>query len=471
MNTPKPFNDENFLLQSKTAELLYHDYAKAMPIIDYHCHLSPEQIAKDRRFADMTELWLEGDHYKWRAMRSNGVEERFITGGESSSWEKFEKWAETVPYVMRNPLYHWSHLELKTGFGVDKLLNPASAREIFDECNSQLSTPDFSARGLMRKYNVELVCTTDDPTDSLEHHQRCKEDGFEVKVLPTWRPDKAMAVEGGELYLQYIERLSTASAINIDSFESLIEALRVRHDFFHSVGCRLSDHGLESFYAEEYTPEEIDAILKKALKGETPSAIEVLKFRSAMMVEFARMDHAKGWTQQFHYGTIRNNNSRMFKQLGPDTGFDSIGDFSAASSMAKFFDKLDSEDQLAKSIIYNLNPKDNEVVATMLGNFQDGRYGAGKIQFGSGWWFLDQKDGIEKQINSLSVLGLLSRFVGMLTDSRSFISYPRHEYFRRILCDIVARDIEQGLLPASEMDFIGREIIQAVSYTNARDYF
>ncbi len=470
MNTPKPFNDENFLLQSPTAERLYHDYAKGLPIIDYHCHLSPEQIARDRRFADMTELWLEGDHYKWRAMRSNGVEERFITG-DSSSWEKFEKWAETVPYVMRNPLYHWSHLELKTGFGIEKLLNPASAREIFEECNSQLSTPDFSARGLMRKYNVELVCTTDDPIDSLEHHQKCKADGFEVKVLPTWRPDKAMALEGGEIYLQYVERLSTASAINIDSFESLIEALKVRHDFFHSVGCRLSDHGLESFYAEEYTLDQVDATLKKVLKGETPSATEISKFKSAMMVEFARMDHAKGWTQQFHYGTIRNNNSRMFKQLGPDTGFDSIGDFSAASSMAKFFDRLDCEDKLAKSIIYNLNPKDNEVVATMLGNFQDGRYGAGKIQFGSGWWFLDQKDGIEKQINSLSVLGLLSRFVGMLTDSRSFISYPRHEYFRRILCDIVARDIDQGLLPSSEMEFIGREIIQAVSYTNARNYF
>ncbi len=466
----KAFNDENFLLQSKTAERLYHDYAKDKPIIDYHCHLVPEQIATDKRFADIAELWLSGDHYKWRAMRSNGVEEKYITG-DSSSWEKFEKWAQTMPYTMRNPLYHWSHLELKTGFGIDKLLNPDSAREIFDQCNAKLQGSDFSARGLMRKYNVELVCTTDDPIDSLEHHLKCKQDGFETKVLPTWRADKAMAIETGEVYLEYVAKLASVSGVAIDSFSALIEALKVRHDFFHSVGCRLSDHGTESFYAEDYSDAEIDAIYKKVLKGEVVSQLDNLKFKSAMMIEFAKMDHAKDWTQQFHYGTMRNNNSRMFKALGADTGFDSIGDFSAASSMAKYLDKLDSEDKLAKSIIYNLNPKDNEVVATMLGNFQDGRYGAGKIQFGSGWWFLDQKDGIEKQINSLSVLGLLSRFVGMLTDSRSFISYPRHEYFRRILCNIVGNDVEQGLLPASELEFIGKHIIEGVCYNNAKEYF
>ncbi len=466
----KAFNDENFLLQTKTAELLYHQYAENMPIIDYHCHLVPEQIANDRRFKNITELWLEGDHYKWRAMRSNGIEEKFITGN-STPFEKFEKWAETMPYTMRNPLYHWSHLELKTGFGVNELLNPSSAKKIFDTCNDQLSDDSFSARGLMRKYNVELVCTTDDPIDSLEYHKKCKEDGFEVKVLPTWRPDKAMAIETGDVYLDYIAKLSEVSAVNINSYEALIEALKLRHDFFHSVGCRLSDHGTESFYAEDYTEAEINAIYKKVLNKEVVNQCEILKFKSAMMIEFAKMDHSKNWTQQFHYGTLRNNNSRMFKSLGADTGFDSIGDFSAASAMAKYLDKLDCEDKLAKSIIYNLNPKDNEVVATMLGNFQDGRYGAGKIQFGSGWWFLDQKDGIEKQINSLSVLGLLSRFVGMLTDSRSFISYPRHEYFRRILCNIVGNDIELGLLPASEIDFIGKEIIEAVSYTNAKNYF
>ncbi len=466
----KKFNDEDFLLESDTAKQLYHDYAKSLPIIDYHCHLVPEQIAQDRRFANITELWLEGDHYKWRALRSNGVEERFITG-DTTPWEKFEKWAQSVPYTMRNPLYHWSHLELKTGFGITKLLNGNSAREIYDECNAQLQSPDFSARGLMRRYNVELVCTTDDPIDSLEHHIKCQQDGFDIKVLPTWRPDKAMAIENHQTYMEYIAKLSDASGVTISSYDTLLEALQRRHDHFASVGCKLSDHGTESFYAEEYTPSQIEAIFKKALSGATIDQQEIAKFRSSMMVDFAKMDHASGWVQQFHYGTLRNNNTRMFNAIGADTGFDSIGDFSAAANMSRYFDKLDQADQLAKSIIYNLNPKDNDVVATMIGNFQNGRYGAGKIQFGSGWWFLDQKDGIEKQINSLSSLGLLSRFVGMLTDSRSFISYPRHEYFRRILCNIVGGDIERGLLPESELEFIGKEIIQGVCYHNAKSYF
>ncbi|MFI3332627.1 MAG: glucuronate isomerase [Rikenellaceae bacterium] len=467
----KTFNDNNFVLQSAMAERLYHDYAEGLPIIDYHCHLIPEYIASDHKFENLSKIWLEGDHYKWRAMRTNGVDERYCTGKDTSDWEKFEKWAETVPYTMRNPLYHWTHLELKTAFGVDKLLNPSSAREIYDHCTALLQTPEYSARGLMQHYNVETVCTTDDPIDSLEHHLKCKADGFAVNVLPTWRPDKAMAVESVELYNSYLDTLSAVSGVEINKFQDLIEALEKRHDFFASVGCRLSDHGIEEFYAADYTQSEIDAIFAKIRGGSPLSKEEILKFKSAMMFEFAVMDHSKGWTQQFHYGTIRNNNSRMFSSLGADTGFDSIGDFTVAQTMAKFLDKLDREDKLTKTIIYNLNPSDNEVIATMIGNFQDGRYGAGKIQFGSGWWFLDQKDGMEKQMNALSVLGLLSRFVGMLTDSRSFLSYPRHEYFRRTLCNLVGNDIEQGLLPASEIDFIGREIIQAVSYNNAKNYF
>lgn len=467
----KIFNDSDFLLQSETAQRLYHDYAEGLPIIDYHSHLIPEYIASDHQFENLSKVWLEGDHYKWRAMRTNGVEERFCTGKDTTDWEKFEKWAETVPYTMRNPLYHWTHLELKTAFGVDKLLNPSSAREIYDHCTSMLQTPQFSARGLMSHYKTEVVCTTDDPIDSLEHHIKCKSDGFEVKVLPTWRPDKAMAVDNVELYNDYLDRLSEVSGVEIICFQDLIDALQRRHDFFESVGCRLSDHGIEEFYAEDYTQSEIDVLFAKVRGGSSLSFEESQCFKSAMMVEFAVMDWASGWTQQFHYGTIRNNNSRMFASIGADTGFDSIGDFTVAKNMAKYFDRLDAEDKLTKTIIYNLNPRDNEVIATMIGNFQDGRYGAGKMQFGSGWWFLDQKDGMEKQMNALSVLGLMSRFVGMLTDSRSFLSYPRHEYFRRTLCNLVGNDIEQGLLPASEIEFIGREIIQAVSYTNAKNYF
>lgn len=467
----KTFNDENFLLQTPSAERLYHDYAEGLPIIDYHCHLIPEYVASDHVFANLSKIWLEGDHYKWRAMRTNGVDERYCTGSDTTDWEKFEKWAETVPYTMRNPLYHWTHLELKTAFGVDELLNPASARRIYDHCTAMLQTPERSARGLMRHYKVETVCTTDDPIDSLEYHLKCKADGFEVKVLPTWRPDKAMAVESAAAFRTYVDRLSEVSGVTITKFADLIEALEVRHRFFESVGCRLSDHGIEQFYAADYTQSQIDAIFDKVYGGTELSVEQIGMFKSAMMVEFAVMDHKSGWTQQFHYGAIRNNNSRMFDRLGADTGFDSIGDFTIAQSLSKFLNRLDRDDKLTKTIIYNLNPRDNEVVATMLGNFQDGRYGAGKIQFGSGWWFLDQKDGMERQMNSLSLLGLLSRFVGMLTDSRSFLSYPRHEYFRRTLCNLLGNDIEQGLLPASETDFIGREIVAKVCYGNAKEYF
>jgi glucuronate isomerase len=464
----KQFMGPDFVLESAAAQELYHNHAAHLPIIDYHCHLDPSMIARDHRFDNLGEIWLSGDHYQWRAMRAGGIDESFITGG-ASDWEKFEKWAQTVPYTMRNPLYHWTHLELRTAFGVDEVLSPATARDIYDRCTALLRTPEYSARGLMRRYNVEVVCTTDDPADSLEHHATLREQGFEIKVLPTWRPDRAMAVEDPSAYRAYVERLSDVSGVSITGFTDLLEALGRRHDFFDAQGCRLSDHGTEGFYAEDFTDAEADAIFNKVYGGKNLTEDETAKFRSAMMYHGALMDHAKGWVQQFHYGAMRNNNTRMLRRIGVDTGFDSIGDYTVGRSMSRFFDRLDKDDRLAKTIIYNLNPRDNYLVAAMIGNFQDGRI-PGKMQFGSGWWFLDQREGMEAQLNTLSNLGLLSRFVGMLTDSRSFLSYPRHEYFRRILCNLVGGDVERGLLPASEMDFIGR-MVEGVSYFNAKSYF
>jgi glucuronate isomerase len=461
--------DDNFVLQTETAQQLYHEHAKKQPIIDYHCHLDPKQIAQNRQFDNLGQIWLEGDHYKWRAMRTNGIDERYITGKETSDWEKFEKWAETVPYTMRNPLYHWTHLELKTAFGVNTILKPETAKEIYEKCTALLQTPGYSARGLMQKYNVRVVCTTDDPTDSLEYHIALKKEGFAVKVLPTWRPDKAMAVENPAAFRAYVDKLSEVSSVSIANFDDLLQALKVRHDFFASVGCKLSDHGIEKFYAEDFTASEISAIFKKVYGGTNLSQEEILKFKSAMLYEGGKMDWEKNWAQQFHYGALRNNNSLMFKKLGPDTGYDSIADYDTARELSRLLDKLHSEGKLAKTILYNLNPRDNDMIATMLGNFQEGPV-AGKIQFGSGWWFLDQKYGMEAQMNSLSVLGLLSRFVGMLTDSRSFLSYPRHEYFRRILCNLIGNDVEQGLLPASELPFLGK-LVEDVSYNNANRYF
>ena len=465
----KNFLDENFLLQSETAQQLYHEHAANQPIIDYHCHLDPSMVANDHKFKTLTEIWLGGDHYKWRAMRANGINEKYCTGKDTSDWDKFEKWAETVPNTMRNPLYHWSHLELKTGFGIEKILSPKTAREIYDECTAKLQTPEYSARNLMLKYKVEVVCTTDDPIDSLEYHIKTKNDNFAVKMLPTWRPDKAMGVENPTTFRSYIEQLSEISGVSISSFDDMINALRKRHDFFAENGCKLSDHGIEEFYAEDYTDAEIKTIFNKVYGGLELTNIEILKYKSALLVILAEMDWEKGWTQQFHFGVIRNNNTRLFNQVGADTGFDSIGSFSIAKNLSKFLDRLDSQDKLTKTILYNLNPADNEMIATMVGNFQDGTI-AGKIQFGSGWWFLDQKDGIEKQLNSLSVMGLLSRFVGMLTDSRSFLSYPRHEYFRRTLCNLIGEDVEKGLLPHQELDFIGK-IVEDISYNNAKSFF
>ncbi len=464
----KQFMDNDFMLQNDTAKRLYHEHAAGQPIIDYHCHLIPRMVAEDYRFKDLTEIWLGGDHYKWRAMRANGVNEKFITG-DAPGYEKFTKWAETVPNTMRNPLYHWTHLELQKAFGINKLLKPETAREIYEECTAKLQTPEFSARGLMRKFRVELVCTTDDPADTLEYHQAIRNSGFEIKVLPTWRPDKAMAVDDPAKYNQYISQLEKTSGKSIASFQDLMDVLAQRHDFFASMGCKLSDHGLETFYAEDYTEEDLRNIFAKVRSGKQATREEILKFKSGMMFLFGVMDYEKGWAQQFHIGAIRDNNSRMFRQLGPDTGYDAIGDFEVARSMSKLLDRLASAGKLGKTIIYNLNPRDNELLVTLSYCYNDGTI-PGQMQFGSGWWFLDQKFGMESQMNALSVLGLLSRFVGMLTDSRSFLSYPRHEYFRRILCNLLGKDIEQGELPASELEFIGR-MVENISYHNARNYF
>ncbi len=467
------FINKDFMLQSEAAKELYHRHAEKMPIIDYHCHLVPQQIAQNIQFRDITQLWLvdghSGDHYKWRAMRANGVPEDYITGGTRTSWETFQKWAETVPYTMRNPLYHWTHLELSRVFGIDKLLSPATAREIFEECNAMLATEEFRGQALIRKFGVETVCTTDDPADDLRWHKMIADNPFGTKVLPAWRPDKAMAIEEPESYKEYILKLGEAAGMEIRSYADLMDALQKRHDFFASMGCRLSDHGMDTFHAADYTESEVDTIFRKVLNGIFPDAEELEKFRSAFLHDAAVMDAKSGWAQQFHVGPIRNNNTKMFLSAGPDTGFDAIHDLPVAAAGLKFFDTLASEDALAKTILYCLNPKDNEVMMAMAYTFNDGTY-PGKMQFGSGWWFLDQEVGMRRQIDALSMLGLLSRFVGMLTDSRSFISYPRHEYFRRILCDVLGKDIEEGKLPASEMEFIGK-MVEDISYNNAKNYF
>lgn len=462
------FLDEDFLLETETARVLYHQHAANMPIIDYHCHLPPDEIASDKKFENLTRIWLNGDHYKWRAMRTNGIDERYCTG-DANDFEKFERWAETVPYTMRNPLYHWTHMELKNPFGMDKILNKNSAKEIYDHCSTLLQTDEFSVRNILTRMNVKIVCTTDDPVDSLEHHQKIAADNYSVKVIPTYRADKVVNIDQTETFNKYIDTLGEAAGLSISNINDVYDALAKRHDYFHSMGCRLSDHGIETIWAVDYSEAEIAKIFETVRSGGQISAADVVKYKSAMLYHLAIMDHDKGWTQQFHIGALRNNNSRMMRELGPDTGFDSIGDFSFASAMSRFFDKLDNTDQLAKTIVYNLNPADNEIVATMIGNFNDGSI-AGKIQFGSSWWFLDQKDGMEKQMNALSNMGLLSRFVGMLTDSRSFLSYPRHDYFRRILCNLIGNDVEKGMLPASEIVWMG-EMVENICYNNAKNYF
>ena len=463
------FIHEDFMLTGPTARELYHAHAEHQPIIDYHCHLSPQEVAENIQFRDITQLWLGYDHYKWRAMRANGVVEEYITLRQHNAWEVFEKWAETVPYTMRNPLYHWTHLELKRVFDIDKILSPATAREIFEECNAKLATPEYRGQALIRRFGVEVVCTTDDPADDLRWHKQIAAHPFGTKVLPTWRPDKAIAIEDPAAYKAYLQRLGEAADKNIDSYADLLEALRKRHDYFAQVGCKLSDHGLDTFHAADYTELEIELIFKKVLLGKTPNETEREKFYSALLHDLAVMDAETGWVQQFHVGPIRNNCSRMLRQAGPDTGFDSILDLEISAAGNRFLDRLDDEGKLAKTILYCLNPKDFVVMASMAGNFNDGSV-PGKMQLGAGWWFLDQESGMRQQMDSLSQLGLLSRFVGMLTDSRSFISYTRHEYFRRILCDMVGADVDSGRLPRSEMQRIG-EMIEDISYRNARDYF
>jgi glucuronate isomerase len=461
----QPFINDNFLLQTDTARLLYHDFAKKMPIIDYHCHLPPDEIANNKQFSNMTEIWLKGDHYKWRAMRTLGVPEKYITG-TGSDREKFQHWAQSMPHTMRNPLYHWAQMELKNPYDVTDLLNATNADSIYDACNEQM--PKYTTQNLLRHFDVRVVCTTDDPCDDLAHHAKIHQNPFGVKILPAFRPDKAMEIETGKIFLEYVKKLESVANVAISDYDTFIIALKKRHDFFAEMGCQLSDHGLETMYATPYTERGIKTIFQKALDGKKLKIEEILQFKSAMLYEFAVWDCEKGWTQQFHLGAIRNNNARMLRELGKDVGVDSIGDFPMAVAMSHFFNRLENENKLTKTVIYNLNPADNEVFATMIGNFQGGGV-RGKMQWGSGWWFLDQKDGMTKQINALSNMGVLSCFIGMLTDSRSFLSYSRHDYFRRLLCNIFAADIKNGELP-NDTAWIGN-MVQDICYTNAAKYF
>ena len=466
--TAKALIHEDFLLDSRPAQRLYHEFAAAMPILDYHCHLPVDEIAADRRYASMTEIWLGGDHYKWRAMRANGIDESYCTG-DASDREKFDKWAETVPNLLRNPLYHWTHLELTRYFGITEPLCPESADRIWESCNEALREPAFSCRSLLTRSNVKLVCTTDDPTDSLEHHRMLAGDAdFSVRVLPAWRPDKGMAVDDPKAFNSWVDRLAAAADVEIHNFSTYLEALEKRHAFFHETGCRLSDHGLETISAEAYTGAQIEAAFSKLRAGEALPAEDAIRFKSAMLYEFAVMDHGRGWVQQYHLGALRNTNSRMFSGLGPDTGFDSMGDFEIAGPLARLLDRLDQTRQLAPTILYNVNPVDNAVLATMIGNFQDGSV-PGKMQWGSAWWHLDQLDGMAAQIDTLSQMGLLSRFVGMLTDSRSFLSYTRHEYFRRLLCNILGEDMLKGRVP-EDYALVGG-MVRDIAYNNACNYF
>lgn len=460
----KPFINDSFLLETSHAQELYHDYVKDQPIIDYHNHLPPGQIASNHQFENITQAWIGGDHYKWRAMRTLGIDEHFITGG-ATDFEKFDKWASCVPQTIRNPLFHWTHLELQRYFDINGLLNQASAKEIYSQTQALLSDPAYRARGLLRKMNVELVCTTEDPTDTLEHHKAYK--GTDIKLTTAFRPDKAVVIASAT-YLEYLEELSMVSGVTINSFSQLCDALSNRINFFHENGCRLSDHGLDFIYFSRASEKELNRIFEKRRANKVLTQDEISSYQTEVLI-FLSQHYAKlGWVQQFHLGALRNNNKRMLSKLGPDTGWDSIGDFSQAFNLSRFFDVLDSNDLLAKTIIYNLNPADNEVFATMIGNFNDGSV-RGKVQWGSAWWFLDQKDGMEKHLNTLSNMGILSTFIGMLTDSRSFLSFPRHEYFRRILCNLLGNDIQKGELP-DDKKWIG-EIARNISYNNAKHYF
>jgi glucuronate isomerase len=462
----KDFIHDDFLLATKKAAKLYHQYAASEPIFDYHCHIPPKDIAENRRFNNLFEIWLEGDHYKWRAMRSNGVAEKFCTG-KAAPAEKFDAWAATVPHTLRNPLYHWTHLELKRYFGITDLLSEQTAAKIWKQANARLATPELTTQGILKKMQVKVVCTTDDPVDDLGWHRHFAAQKHPTKMLPAFRPDKALTVNQPKVFNVWVEQLAGAANVDINSFSAFRSALEKRHEFFHTQGCRLSDHGMNHCFADFCSEKTAAQIFARARKGEAVSPLEHSQFASHLMLFFGHLDARRGWTKQLHLGALRNNNHRLLNQLGPDTGFDSIGDFPQATTLAAYLNQLDSENLLPKTIIYNLNPADNYVFATMIGNFQDGTI-PGKIQYGSGWWFLDQKEGMEWQLNALSSLGLLSRFIGMITDSRSFMSYPRHEYFRRTLCNLIGRDIELGLIPDDE-GLVGT-MIKNICYTNAKNY-
>ncbi|HKJ45394.1 MAG TPA: glucuronate isomerase [Balneolales bacterium] len=462
------FINDNFLLNNARGKDLYFNYSKSKPIIDYHCHIPVKDIAGDTQFKNLSHIWLYGDHYKWRAMRTAGVDEEFITG-KASDYDKFMAWAKVVPKTLGNPLFHWTHLELKRYFEVDDFLNEETADKIWNLSKDRLQDNELSARNIIRNMKVEVVCTTDDPADDLKYHQKiAADDSFSPIVLPAFRPDNAMNIGDADSYQNYLKRLSDAAGQSINSYDDLLSVLQQRHDYFHDNGCRLSDHGLEAVYVEDFTLSGIRDIFRKSLDNKPLTKSEIAKFKSAVLLEMAKMDHASGWVQQYHLGAIRNNNKRMYRKLGPDTGYDSMGDFNHAIPLSRFLDRLDTNDQLTKTILYNVNPTDNALFATMIGNFQDGRT-PGKMQFGSGWWFLDQKNGIENQVRTLANMGLLSHFVGMLTDSRSFMSYPRHEYFRRVLCNMIGDDIEKGLIP-DDLDLVG-SMISDISYNNAKNYF
>lgn len=461
-----PFIHNNFLLGNRTAERLYHQYSANQPIIDFHCHLSPQMVAQDRQFEDLSQIWLEGDHYKWRAMRTNGVKEFYCTGNASPE-EKFSKWAETVPFTIGNPLYHWTHLELARYFNIYELLSPKTADKIYEKASAMLRTKEFSTRSLIKKMNVEIICTTDDPADNLEHHRQLRS-SFEIMVLPTFRPDGVIKTDDAEKFRSYILKLGQSGETQIRNFITLIEVLDKRHKFFHDNGCRLSDHGLDRFFFTSFSSGEVDQIFNKLLKGKKISDEESEKYKTAVMIEICRMNHKRGWTQQFHLGAMRNNNERMFRLMGPDTGWDSIGITQDVHKMSRFLSTLDNTEQLARTILYNLNPADNEMIITMAGNFNDGAVPV-KVQYGAGWWFLDQKSGMEKHLRDLSAMGLLRRFIGMVTDSRSFLSYPRHEYFRRLACNFIGEEVEKGLIP--DDDELLRPLIEGISYRNAKEYF
>ncbi len=463
----KTWVHEDFLLHNEPARRLYHEFARDLPIIDYHTHLPPQDVAGDKQWRNLSEIWLGGDHYKWRAMRTNGIPEEYCTGS-ASDYDKFLAWCRTVPNLLRNPLYHWSHLELKRYFDCDLAINEANAPAIWAQANEKLAQPEFSARGILRKFQVEVVCTTDDPVDSLQPHDTIRQAGVPTKILPTFRPDKALLVDQPGLFRTWVDKLEAVSQVDCTTLEGFLRALQARHDFFASRGCRLSDHGLERCYADFPSETEAAAIYDQVRCGRAASPEQKEKFASHLLLQVGRWNAEKGWTMQLHLGAMRNNNTRLFRRLGPDVGCDSIGDFPQGLALSRFLDRLDSESRLPKTVLYNLNPADNYLFASMIGNFQDGSV-AGKLQFGSGWWFLDQKEGMEWQLNALSALGLLAHFVGMLTDSRSFLSYPRHEYFRRIFCNLLGRDVELGEVP-EDYELLGN-LVRSVCHHNAARFF